>query len=424
MLGRKEEGLSLSHGLLLAALAFFFLPMMGAISFLPSMNYQIIDALFESFSGFTTTGLTIYSSLTDLPKSLLLWRALTQWLGGIGIVMVFLFLYSQLRAHHYTKLADLTTRTKTTVALYQAQGMGDELSGGLKDSVTRVMLIYLVYSILGIFLLWLVGLSLFEAIALTFTALSTGGFTVTDVLPSSAGSLLILSLLMLIGSISFATHHYLFRRQFKKFIYAFEKNVLLIILLVMIVISWLSFPNLQVVVFQLISALTTTGYSISAIALLPHLFIMMMMVAMIIGGSANSTAGGIKVFRCYYLLRGIIWSVEKMVSPRAAVIPLKIHTRKVDVVQMANIGIFCFAYLLLLLVGTALFMLFGYSFFDSSFQMISALGTVGLQTMDLAVLAAPLKVTLIIAMLLGRLEIFPLLILARSAYRSLRFSKA
>ena len=151
---------------------------------------------------------------------------------------------------------------------------------------------------------------------------------------------------------------------------------------------------------------------------------MMMMVAMIIGGSANSTAGGIKVFRCYYLLRGIIWSVEKMVSPRAAVIPLKIHTRKVDVVQMANIGIFCFAYLLLLLVGTALFMLFGYSFFDSSFQMISALGTVGLQTMDLAVLAAPLKVTLIIAMLLGRLEIFPLLILARSAYRSLRFSKA
>jgi trk system potassium uptake protein len=405
--------LNLPSALILVALSFIILPAIGAISFLPSFNYNILNALFESFSGFTTTGLTLYNSLEGLPKSLLLWRALTQWIGGIGIIMVFLFIISKLK--YSGKEED--TQIEATSSLYQAQGFQDKLEPSLRNSSKNVLIIYGGYTLLGIIFLYVTGMSLFESISLSFTSLSTGGFIVTDTLQASNIQLGILSLLMILGSISFIAHNLLLKRRFADFLNSFEKNVFLVFLIISAGLTLVFFSDFKVVLFELISAFTTTGYSLTNISLLPPLFIMLMMTGMLVGGSIASTSGGMKISRVYSLIRMVPWMLKKLSSSRHAIVPLKIHKQSVDEDDQLIVVVFITMFIALLFLGTIILLMLGYSLFDSSFQMISALGTVGLQTVDLFVLPWVGKVTLIVAMLLGRLEIFPLFILLRKLFR-------
>jgi trk system potassium uptake protein TrkH len=412
----KQTNLTLSNGLMLVAISFIVIPLLGAISFIPSLEHNFLNAYFESVSGFTTTGLTMYHDLDVLPKSLLMWRAMTQWIGGIGIIMVFLFIFSRLHSHDYVNIKEAETSARSTMALYQSQGFTQKLEGGLKKTVNNVLIIYFGLTFLGIFLLFIANMPFFDSVAMSFTSLSTGGFSVNDSFYTNGFQLFILCFLMLAGSISFVTHNKLLQRKWKDFLFAFEKNVLFIMLIFAFLITLLVTTNVKEIAFELISAFTTTGYSMTAIALLPQLFILMIMLGMIVGGGFASTAGGIKVFRVYYLLRTIPWSIKKLSSPSKAVIPLKIHGEDVDEAKIVNISIFVYSYFLILLIGIIAFMVFGHDFFTSSFHMISALGTVGMQTADLSMFNPILKVILMIAMLFGRLEIFPLLILFKKLF--------
>ena len=144
-MGGDDSALTLSEALMLTALSFIVIPLISAISFLPSFNYKFLDAFFESISGFTTTGLTLYSSLDILPKSLLIWRAETQWIGGIGIIMVFLFIASRLRFHSENHSGELSSVSKSTNFLYQAQGFPKKLESNLVITTRNIVLIYLGY---------------------------------------------------------------------------------------------------------------------------------------------------------------------------------------------------------------------------------------------------------------------------------------
>jgi len=136
----------------------------------------------------------------------------------------------------------------------------------------------------------------------------------------------------------------------------------------------------------------------------------------LIGGSTASTSGGLKVSRFYTLLRMIPWMIKKISSPRHAIIPLKIRNQVVEEKDLLIIVVFVTLFFLIFFTGTIMFLLLGYSIVESSFQMASALGTVGLQTVDLMVVPVIGKIVLIVAMLLGRLEIFPLLILIKKLF--------
>jgi trk system potassium uptake protein TrkH len=412
----REKTLTLTHGLMLVALSFIILPLIGAISFLPSFGYNPLNAVFESVSGFTTTGLTLYESLDSLPRSLLIWRAETQWMGGIGIIMVFLFIFSRLRAHSHGPSDGARAGEQTSMTLYQAQGFPEKLESGFRKTVENIMMIYLGYTALGIILLLAAGMPVFDSVGMSFTSISTGGFTVRDSFYSNSLQLMVLGVMMLLGSISFIAHNKLLQRKFREFLSFFEKNVFFAILAVAVAVTLAVYTDIKVVLFQLISAFTTTGYSITDVALLPHIFIMIIMLGMIIGGGMASTAGGMKVFRVFYLLKSIPWTIRKLSSPPNAVIPLKVNKEPVEEGSLQIVQVFALCYILILIAGTAVFILGGHSFIDSSFQVTSALGTVGLQTMELAGLGAVCKAVLILAMLLGRLEIFPLLVLARKIF--------
>lgn len=414
---KNEAGISSKNGLILAALSFLILPLIGAISFLPSFGYSVFDAVFESISGFTTTGLTLYSSLDNLPESLLIWRAMTQWIGGIGIVIFFLLILTHFYSTKNAGINKVDYSIHSKVSLMHSQGFEESFESGLKKTISKVILIYCFYTALGIAGLMLAGLPFLESMGLSFTAISTGGFTMNDSFFVNNAQLIILSILMILGAISFVSHNKIFQLKIKKFLSAYEKNVFLFVLLVAIGIGFLMIHDIKISAFEMISAFTTTGYSLSAIHLMPHLFIMIVMMGMIIGGSTGSTAGGIKVSRIYHIVRSIPWYIRKRSISKSAVIPLKIHGKIVDEDHLVGITIFVFTYLFFLFIGTVIFMLFGYSFLDSSFQIVSALGTVGLQTMDLATVNPLLKIILMLAMLLGRLEIFPVLMVFRTLFK-------
>ncbi|MBW2980843.1 TrkH family potassium uptake protein [Candidatus Woesearchaeota archaeon] len=409
-----EEGLTLTGALVLTALSFLIVPVVGAISFLRIFDWNILNALFEAVSGFTTTGFSVLESLEGVPKSVLLWRAETQWIGGIGIIMVFLFIFSRLRVHSYEAAM---AKGEATQSLYQSQGFSEELEPGTRKTTRNILLIYSSYTVFGIILLSLVGLPFFDSIAITFASLSTGGFSVTDGFYTNGLQLAIICVLMILGSISFMTHNNLIRKRFKEFFLNLELEAFFIILAIFSALAFLILKNPKVILFQLISAFTTTGFSISEITLLPHLIIFLIMACMLIGGSIGSTAGGIKIFRLYTVIKAIPWFVKKLSNPQTAVIPFKLKGKvvKENFVLMAEVFISC--YILVLLAGTLIFMLLGYPFLDSAFQLVSGLGTVGLQTMELSSVHWIGKVTLMIAMWLGRLEIFPLLVLINKMFK-------
>ena len=408
-----EEELTLTGALVLTALSFLVIPVIGAISFLKLFNWNILNALFESVSGFTTTGFSVMGNLSEVPRSVLLWRAETQWIGGIGIIMVFLFIFSRLRVHSYESAM---MKGEATQSLYQAQGFSGEMEPGTRRASRNILIIYSTYTVIGILLLSLVGMPLFDSIAITFASLSTGGFSVTDSFYTSGLQLTIICLLMVLGSISFMTHNNLIRKRFKEFFMNFELNFFFIILAVFAVIAIIILRTPGMILFNLISALTTTGFAYGEISVLPHLIIFLIIACMLIGGSVGSTSGGIKIFRLYTIIKAIPWFIKKLSNPQTAIIPFKLRGKPVkeNFVLMAEIFISC--YVFVLFIGTLIFMMLGYPFLDSVFQVVSGLGTVGLSTMNLASVHWIGKITLMIAMWLGRLEIFPLLVLIKNVF--------
>ena len=217
----EEETMRLSQGFVLTALSFITLSLIGSISFMEIFNWNFANALFESVSGFTTTGLTMLKNIEALPKTLLLWRAETQWIGGLGIVMFFLFILSRLKSPTYKKEKE---RTQSINTLYKAQGISENFSS-MRHTIFTIIKIYFIYTAAGILLLWLAKIPLFEAISIAFTSISTGGFTVTNTFYSNWLQLSIITLLMLAGATSFVFHANLFKGKIKEFFRNMERKV-------------------------------------------------------------------------------------------------------------------------------------------------------------------------------------------------------
>jgi trk system potassium uptake protein TrkH len=421
----KNEVFSLEKALILTALCFVSISAIGAIAFMPSMQYSYIDSFFESVSGFTTTGLSVYDSLEPLPKSVLFWRAETQWLGGLGIFMIFLLLFSHLRPHSYDMgMQQPVSSTKRT--LYAVSGFPSKLKTTVRDSTRRVVKIYFSYTFIGIFLLMLSGLGVYEAIAMCMTSLSTGGFSVTDSIAHYTGlQLLAVTVLMVLGCTSMAIHARIFDKKFKALFDSVEFKAFCVLAGTFIAMSFGSLAwnvlgegvaqNFKVAFFEVMSALTTTGFTIIDINFLPHLFVFLIIICMVIGGGLGSTSGGIKLYRFVMLVKSIPWTVKKLASPPGAVINLKVGDSFIESRDALLTLVFIGTYLLGLVAGTIVLLALGYSLMHSAFQSASAIGTIGLSTIPLRPMHFIGKSTLIVLMLLGRLEVFPFIILLKKA---------
>ena len=228
----EKEPLTLGSAMVLSSLTFITISLLGSIVYLDHLSP--VNAVFESVSGFTTTGLTTVNP-ESLPYSILFWRSFTQWIGGIGILVIFLLL--------------LSSPGMSSYYIYRAEGHSYRIETGVYSTVKRIFLIYGIYTVMGIVLLTLVGMPVFDSFNHTFTSISTGGFSVKNNSTGAYNSPLIeavMILMMVLGATSFFIHDKLFKRKFTEYVKNSEVRLFWTIIIVfsaLVSLSFLSNPE-------------------------------------------------------------------------------------------------------------------------------------------------------------------------------------
>lgn len=399
---RKELDIVYSSMLLL--LVFVILGVIGAIPYLYSSVFQgsvfsiVTHSFFESVSGYTTTGFSLVPDIDLWPKSLILYHGLTQWIGGIGIVFVLLaFFYP--------------STSITVSSLARLVGV-DKIQHGIKKVIIHILLIYTLLIILFTALLYLAGLrEIHQALSIVFSSVSTGGFSpITDFSSLfTKGINWILVIAMFAGAINFLMLDRFVDRKFK---YAFKWEF--IIFVVIILLAFLAFFFTARLSFSssflhVVSASTTTGFSSTDIFKLSETAKLILMFLMFIGGMSVSTAGGIKVFRLMLFIKFIPWAIQKYIFDTKE--PFTIEGEEVTEKEIYAHSLVPITAILLIFICTLIFTFAGFKFMDSLFEVISAFSTTGLSTNVAASAPDGLKWLLAAIMILGRIEILPLLII-------------
>lgn len=400
----KRSDLNMGSAMAISAISFILISFFGMVPFLYHMGP--IDALFESVSGFTTTGLSV-TNPEQLPNTLLFWRSFTQWIGGVGILFIFILLMS--------------SPGMSTSYLYMAEGKIERLEANIRNSARMVFTIYMSYTGLAFLLFILAGMPAFDSLLHAFSGISTGGFSTRQGSIGAYASPLIEAvtiIVMILGATSFFVHFSIWKRKFREYVKNPETRLFWVIIGVFSVMLTLSFlpaaDSVSKGIFQTVSALTTTGFS--TVNELPGLSLILIIILMIIGGYAGSTAGGIKLIRTGVMAKSFSWLGRKISLPQEAVVPLKFGERVIKNHELTIISLFVLLYTIILVISSVMLSFLGYSPINSFFECASAEGTVGFSAISEATMHPAGKVILMVNMLLGRLEIIPFLVLIYMMY--------
>ncbi len=416
---RAKTELQIRDGFMVTAAFWIVLGVFGALPFLLSdaVEISVFDAIFESVSGLTTTGATVLVGLDDIPQSILLYRQLLQWLGGIGIIVL--------------AVAVLPMLGIGGVQLYRAESTGPAKDSKLTPRITStakaLFSIYLGLTISCALAYFLAGMSAFDAISHAFSTIAIGGFSTHDASMGYFNSniiLLISSLFMLISAVNFGLHFVAFsKRNPTIYRYDSETKFFFSIVVISVAITCITLALMETLpvkeavihgLFQTVSIATTTGYASDNFSVWPSFLPIFLLMLSVMGACAGSTGGGMKAMRILLVFRQGLRELRQLLHPNA-VIPLKLDHRRVrpEVVSAvwSFFAVYMFSSLILVLamLGTGLDFLSAVSAVVASINNLGpGLGTVASNYGGVSDMG---KVILCIAMLLGRLEIFTLLIL-------------
>ncbi len=385
--------------------------------FIPSFT----DAFFETMSGFTTTGASILKDVESLPYSLLFWRSLTHWIGGLGILVIsiallpiFGFSASQLF------LAEATGPTK------------DKIHPRMSEVAKRLLGIYVVLTVCEILLLAIVGMSWFDAVNHAFSTIATGGFSTKNASIahwSSPTIQYIIILFMFLGGVNFPLFYFLFKAKFRKLKENEEfRFYVSVILLFTLIVSFVMFDFSQIAdfkayentlrdgLFTVVSVITTTGFSTVNYANFHALIWVLILILMMTGSSAGSTAGGIKLIRVQIAFKFMYYEIKKIIHPNA-IFPVKYNNQLLKADTISRILAFILLYLFIIIVGSAILAFSGMDFLESIGSVIACIGNVGEgfgkfgPSMGFSEMSVFAKWFLSAIMLIGRLELFTVLLL-------------
>nr|WP_044206659.1 TrkH family potassium uptake protein [Coleofasciculus chthonoplastes] len=425
---RHAKASRLPHALVAVALSWGLIPFFGAIPLvliashladvtLPSMtmlNFQEPwNALFEAFSGFTSTGLSMALRSSDLPRSIQWWRSFMEWIGGVGVIVL---------------MVSILEPSTDAYQLYYAEGRQKRIGLTVQETVRKIWWIYLLFTVVSVVWLRLVGMPWWDALNHGMTGISTGGFAITD---NSIGSYspqiqLAVIPIMIAGAISFPIHYQLIRQRKLSALWQDTQHRALWILLalgvVLLVLEDYWFRGqIQWIdsIFQWASALGTCGFSTTNLRLWSPTTKLLLTFGMICGGASGSTVGGLKLTRVVSLFKGILWRFQRItLKPHqmmryvldGEVIKENEANRRIEsaaVLAILWLGSIAIGVVVLVHIVTP-----QYSLSDIIFETASALGSVGLSSgithPNLPWLG---KLTLIVLMWMGRLEIIPVLLL-------------
>ena len=415
---KKDNQLSLQQAFLFSVLAWFSIAIFGSLPFmLSSLKLSFSDAFFESMSGITTTGSTVILNLDTSPKSILIWRAIMQWLGGIGIIVMATTVLPLLKVGG--------------MQLFKTDSSGTEkiLPKTIEVAAT-IISIYIILTFLCGSIYWLQGMNVFDSVAHSFTTLATGGFsTHNDSIGyfKNPGIEITATLFIILGSLPFIAYLkfikgnkkiFLQDVQIRGFVYLLLLSILIMFVYLFINKSENSFlDNLRISSFNVLSILSGTGYVTDDFGLWGEFPLIFFIFLMFIGGCAGSTTCGIKVFRLQILALFIKNQIKKLIYPNRVIV-LNYNNQKIEDSFINSVIIFIFSYLFLFLIIAMLLSITGLDFLSAISGAATCISNVGpgLGEMigpngNFSEVSNVSKWILSFAMLLGRLEIFAVLVL-------------
>lgn len=419
----KTEGEpKLRHAMIVAAVAWIIVPLYSTVPFMAVEKMPFIDSVFESVSGWSGTGLTMVIREDHLSRTIQFWRSLMQWIGGVGVIVLLISILARPGTGAYT--------------LYKSEGRTEKIHPSVVSTVKTIWKIFLIYTVLGIFLLWVCGMPLWDSVNHAMTGIATGGFSVVDKSIGTYDSPLIdyaLLPLMIAGAVSFVVHYRMIRVNYKVFFTDPQnKAFFLIAAAAILYITYLNLGNyiqipssFRYSCFQLISALTCTGFQTADVHAWSEASKLVLAIAMIIGGAAGSTVGGIKLIRLILLYKGMVWKFKKVSMSATTILSFKLGSKALSPEEaneeVAEAALISFLWIVFLLLGIFVLLQtvsYEYTLGDVIFEVASAQGNVGLSTgITGPHMGSLAKVTLIFNMWIGRLEIIPVLMLFRLIVR-------
>ena len=413
-----EKKLNLPQAFLLTALSWISIAIFGSLPFVFSeLNLSITDSFFESMSGITTTGSTIIINLNEAPKSILLWRAILQWLGGIGIIVMAITLMPIMNVGG---MQLFKTSSKDTA---------EKILPKSKQITIRLIIIYLIFTILCCLFYNIFGMSLFDSVTHSMTTLATGGFSNYNesIGYFNSASIEITSVIFIIlGSIPFIAYIkflngdkkiFISDTQIITFIKIIFFSIIFLYIYLVIFNKSLSEVSLRSISFNVISILTGTGYITKDFDQWGNFPLVFFLILMFIGGCAGSTACGIKIFRVQLLFRFIVNELKKIIYPRGIFI-IKYDNNNIDEKFMSSVISFIYLYIFIFFIIAALLSLTGLDFTTSISAAATSISNVGPglgETIgpngNFSKLSNISKWILSLSMILGRLELFAILVL-------------
>ncbi len=400
---------------LTVTLSWIILGILGALPYWVSETIPSpADALFESVSGFTTTGSSILKEIESLPKSILFWRSLTHWIGGIGIIVLVIVVMPSLQMGGYHLFS-------------MESSLQDKIQARIKGVGKRLLVIYLTLTAAETVLLLLGDMSLYESVCHAFGTVATGGFSPknTSIAGYSPYIQYVIMVFMLLAGTNFAVHYYLFKRDFKRIK---TNEELRFFLLVTLVIGGIITTILYVKTdrlfeqsfrdgfFQVISIITCTGFATSDYMVWPRYAWLIIFFTMFLGGSTGSTAGGIKMVRHLLLLKNIRHAFRTMLQPNA-IFPIKLNKNTLNTDSNNAIMSFIMAYFLIFVAASLILIFLGIDTSESASAVATCMAGIGPGLGKIgpaghfAYFPDAAKWLLSFIMLIGRLEIYTVLVL-------------
>ncbi len=415
----KEFRLNLRQTFLFSTLAWVMVAVFGSLPFMLSVKtFSFSEAFFESMSGITTTGATIISDLDNSPKSILLWRAIMQWLGGIGIVVMAITILPLLKVGG--------------MQLFKMEGPDstEKILPRTFEVATIIISTYIALTFLCGFFYWIFGMSIFDSISHAMTTIATGGFSTHN---DSIGFFknsnieIVASIFIILGSIPFISYLKFLQGNRKIFFQDVQIKGLIYLLIISIIVMflYLLFINyesglldkIRISSFNVISILSGTGYVTDDFGLWGKFSLIFFLFLMFIGGCAGSTACGIKIFRLQMLLIFLKNQIKKIVSPNSVIVT-KYNNQKISDNFFNSVIIFIFTFLFIFLIIAMLLSISGLDFITSISGAASSISNVGPGLGDMIGpngnykdIPDVSKWILSAGMLLGRLELFAVLVL-------------
>lgn len=402
---RTAREIERADGFTIVAFTWLLISLLGTLPYV-FLGLGFLDAFFEAMSGFTTTGATILKVVEELPKSALLWRSLTQWLGGMGVIALFIAILPRLGVGG------------SQLFEFEAAGpMPERLRPRFSTTAKLLWTIYVAFTASQIALLYfLARLPFFDSICISFTTLSTGGFTPTtaNMAAAYANPLAeyITMFFMFLGGTNFAIHYQFSRGNFRVVKdEEFRLYVILLLVAALLLVVSQGLSSYRDGLFQAISIMTCTGFSSADFASWHFGARMVLLVLMFIGACGGSTGGGIKVARILTLMKHTRVMMRKAIFPNA-VIPLKYNRKPLPEAVVRDVISLFFLYILVAVVASVMLGFLGLDT-ETAISAVATcqancgpgLGAVG-PASNFAWLPGAAKVILIVCMWLGRLELF------------------